>query len=243
MNDYDVIESYLTGRMTGTDRAAFEASLRTDPALADDVAFYVMARQTAKVQANEQRRAEWDARRRAAAVPIQPLRQLGQWAYPLAAAACLVLALGFGWYFLNQPSASELADAYINQNFATLSVTMDDRADSLQTGIRQYNEGNLAGADATFGTLLQRAPDNADALKMAGIVSLRREKYDQAIAQFHRLSQRTDLYANPGLFYEAVARLKRNQPLDKPTAKTLLTTVINSNLDCRDEAGKLLERL
>ncbi|MBC8151545.1 MAG: hypothetical protein H7Z72_01405, partial [Bacteroidetes bacterium] len=164
MNDLASIEMYLTGRMTDTERMAFETSLRTDAELADTLAFYVMAQQSAKAAANDQRRAEWDARRRAATAQPQPLRRIGQWAYPMAAAACLVLALGFGWYFLNQPSATELADVYISQNLTTLSVTMDGRADSLQTGIQQYNAGNLAGAETTFGAILQREPTNADAL-------------------------------------------------------------------------------
>lgn len=242
MNDLASIEMYLSGQMTDTERTAFETSLRTDAELADTLAFYVMAQQSAKAAANEQRRAEWDARRRAMAQP-EPLRRIGQWAYPLAAAACLVLALGFGWYFLNQPSATELADAYIGENLTTLSVTMDGRADSLQTGIQQYNAGKLADAETTFGAMLQREPTNADALKLAGLVSLRRGKYDHAIEQFHRLGQRTDLYDNPGLLYEAITRLKRNQPLDKPTAKKLLTDLISRNLDENADAAKLLNSL
>lgn len=245
MNDVAVIESYLTGQMADTERVAFEASLRTDAELADTLAFYVMARQTAKVAANTGRRAEWDARRRAMAAEPQalPIRRLGQWLYPLAAAACLVLALSIGWYFVNKPSAPELADAYINQNLTTLSVTMDGRADSLQRGIQDYNSGKMADAEATFGAILQREPTNADALKFAGLVSLRRGKYDQAIDRFHRLSQRTDLFDNPGLFYEALALLKRNRPADKNQARTLLTTVITSNLSGKADAEKLLENL
>ncbi len=243
MNELDTIESYLTGQMAEADQLAFEASLRTDPVLAETLTFYVMAQHTAKNQAAAHRRAEWESRRRTEGIQPLPTRRIGQWVYGVAAAACLVLALGVGWYFLNRPSATELADAYVNQNFTTLSVTMDGRADSLQTGIRAYNQGRLADADALFGAILQREPANADALKFAAIVSLRRGNYDQAINQFHQLSQRADLYANPGVLYEAIARLKRNQPLDKQTAKELLTNVISKNLDGRDEASKLLERL
>ncbi|MBC8151876.1 MAG: hypothetical protein H7Z72_03095 [Bacteroidetes bacterium] len=242
MNDLASIEMYLTGRMTDTERVAFEISLATDSELADTLAFYVMARQSAKAAANDRRRAEWDARRRAAPQP-QPLGRIGQWAYPLAAAACLVLALGFGWYFLNKPTTMELADAYISENLTTLSVTMDGQADSLQRGIQQYNAGKLGDAETTFGAILQREPTNADALKLAGLVSLRWGNYDKAIEQFHRLGQRTDLYDNPGLLYEAVARLKRNQPLDKPTAKKLLTDLISRNLDENADAAKLLNSL
>lgn len=243
MNDLATIESYLNGQMTNAERVAFEASLRTDTALADTLAFYVMAKHSAKVAAREQRHAEWEVRRRTVAQPARPLHRIGQWAYPLAAAACLMLALGFGWYFINKPTAPELADAYINEHLITLSVTMDGQADSLQTGIQRYNNGNLAEADALFGALLRQNPDNVEALKFAGLVSLRRGNYDQAIEQFHRLSQRADLYDNPGLFYEALARLKRNRPNDKSQAQELLKSLITKNLSNKAEAEKLLHDL
>ncbi len=243
MNDLDTIESYLTGQMADPERTAFEASLRTDPALANTLAFYVLAQQTAKKAANDRRRAEWDARRRVAT--SQPIRRIGfgQWLYPVAAAACLVLALGIGWFFLHKPDAPQLADAYINQHLTTLSITMDARADSLQTGIQQYNAGKLVEAETLFGAILKREPTNPDALKFTGLVSLRRGNYDQAIEQFHRLSQRTDLYDNPGLFYEALTRLKRNQPADKNQARDLLTTVITNNLSGKTDAQTLLNDL
>lgn len=242
MNDLAVIESYLTGRMADAERVAFEASLRTDPELAKDLAFYVMAQQTAKVAARDQRHADWDARRRAAAQP-QTTRRIGQWFYPMVAAACLVLALGFGWYLINKPGGPELADAYVRENLTALPVTMGGRADSLQRGIQQYNASKFAEADATFGAMLQREPTNADALKFAGIVSLRRGENDQAIDRFHRLSQRTDLYDNPGMFYEALALLKRNRPKDKNQALDLLTAVITNNLSGKADAETLLDNL
>ncbi len=80
-------------------------------------------------------------------------------------------------------------------------------------------------------------------LKLAGLVSLRQENYEKAIGQFHSLSQRTDLRANPGLLYEAIARLKRNQSGDEATARKVLQTVIDQNQEGKKAATELLDDL
>jgi hypothetical protein len=51
MNDLETIENYVTGKLPEDERTRFETALRTDPALADALAFYVLAKHTAKVDA------------------------------------------------------------------------------------------------------------------------------------------------------------------------------------------------
>lgn len=259
MNDLDLIENYLTGQLPADEQTRFEAALRTDPALADALAFYVLARHTATADARAERRAEFDALRRKAGVPLPPdpvetpvVRPF--WGRPVswAAAASIVLLLGLGWYFL-QPGTtpadatmaiSRQVDAYVASHFVTLPTTMDGgTTDSLTIGINYVNKGQLPQAEAVFRAVLTRQPANENALKYAGIVALRLQKYDYAIELFHRLGERTDLFSNPGRFYEALARLKRGRPMDKEQAKKLLKEVIIKNLDEKPEATQLLNAL
>lgn len=260
MNDLELIENYLNGQLSAEDKTRFEAALRTDSTVADALAFYVLARHTAKTDAREQRRAELDALRRRpdvqpvaelpSEVPVRPL-----WGAPMrwAAAASVVLLLGLGWYFLRDTIGSSggaasgemavnAADAYINKEFGQLSTTMGGSSDSLRQGVGLYNDGKLKQAETIFEDVLTRQPDNENALKYAGIVALRRGNYDQAISRFHRLSQRTDLVSNPGTFYEALAYLKRGRPVDKEQARKLLDAVINKNLEGKSEAERLVEK-
>ena len=255
-NDLETIENYLTGGLSADERLQFEATLRTDPAAADALAFYALAKHTAKVDAHAQRKAELDALRRSLTSP-QPIADLPAptrtrplWSAPMrwAAAASVVLLLGLGGYFLRNSvgsaDAAQLADAYVTRNFDQLSTTMGGGStDSLAQGIDLYNNKRFTEAEAVFENLLKQQPGNDRALKFAGIVALRQKNYDQAIDRFHRLSQRTDLYSNPGIFLEAIALLQRNQPMDKSNAKKLLETVINRNLEGKSDAEALLDQL
>ncbi|GAA4409431.1 hypothetical protein GCM10023187_32700 [Nibrella viscosa] len=242
MNELERIDDYFSGRMTAPERTAFEADLQSDPGLADTTAFYLMTRRAANAESREQRRAEWVTRQNTTPTPT---RRLGIWAYASAAAACLLLILGIGWYIRqqnSQPTATALAEAYINRNFSDLGQAMGGTSDSLSMGKAAYNAGKFAEAGALFTAVLQREPDNPDALTFAGIVSLRTEKYDQAIGYFNRLSL-LPVYPNTGTFYEALAHLKRNQPMDKNQAEKLLQTVIDKNLAGKKEAEELINAL
>ena len=79
-----------------------------------------------------------------------------------------------------------------------------------------------------------------EAKKYAGIVSLRLKDYDKAINYFSLLENYTNLYANPGKFFHAIALLKRNKPGDKEQAKALMEQVVQNNLDGKEDAQKLL---
>ncbi len=233
MNELDQIDDYFANRLPAEARVRFEQTLKTDTAAAQAVAFYLLARQTAQAEARIRRKADF--------AQLSPTVRTGWWPYAAAAAACLLLIMGLGWFFWQpQPSAMALADGYIDQGLTTLSVNMGGPADSLQTGVQAFNAGQLVQAGAIFATIRQRNPHNDTALKLSGIVALRLNQYDQAIDLFHQLGQRSDLFANPGLFYEALARLKRGQPQDKSTAEALLKTVINKNLEGAETAKKWL---
>ena len=247
--DLETIEQYLTGQLPSDERTRFETALRTDSALADAMAFYLLTKQVARQEAREQRRTELDALRQPN-VPTRPL-----WSAPMrwAAAASIAVLLGVGWYFV-QPSdstmmASRLADEYVTEHFRQLPTTMDGGSsgsgslDSIKTGVGLFNEGKLADADAIFQDVLKRHPDMDSALEYAGIVALRQGNYDKAITLFQRLSQQTDLLGNPGTFYEALSLLKRGQLMDKKQAKKLLEKVIFNNLVGKKEAGQLIKAL
>ncbi|RRB07009.1 tetratricopeptide repeat protein [Larkinella rosea] len=230
MNELDVIDRYFAGQLSPMERKRFEASLNNIDRVRP-IAFYLLARQVARQEANRRKK------------PLPVYRPI----FPIISmAASLLFFLGFGWaiWIWQTPvSAAELADQYLTDHFHQFPVTLDGTSDSLKTACRYYNQGNWQAAEAVFESLLQRHPNQPDALKFGGIVSLQLRKYDQAIHRFHRLGQQTDLYANPGIFLEAIAHLKRGQPMDKNRAKHLLHTVIQGNLEEKNEAGQLVGRL
>ncbi|MCY7357165.1 MAG: hypothetical protein LH609_06780, partial [Rudanella sp.] len=79
ITDWTSIDDYFANRLSADERNQFDATLRTDEALAQAVAFYVAAKQTLRQEAQEQRRTELMAR------PVGQTRQL-PWPYSIAAA-------------------------------------------------------------------------------------------------------------------------------------------------------------
>jgi len=232
------IEPYFNQELPPREREQFERDLLHNPQLAEEVAFYLRAREVIRKQILADRHAEWQELNHKVPQGTAPVRRIQPWYY--AAAAVVLLALA--WFWLSSPrvDVQDLANAYVNDNLTSLSVQMGGEADSLQMAIQRYNDGQFAQARSISELLLQRNPANAEALKLLGIIALRQQKYDQAIRYFHRLAERQDLYANPGTFYEALAHLQRNQPSDVDTAQALLQTVVSGNLEGKSEAEKWL---
>lgn len=242
MNEFEDIDDYLEGRMEAGARAAFEARLAADPTLAERLAFFLQAKHTARQAALAERHAEWQSLRRPEAAA--PRARTIRIAYAGVAAAAAVLLLVLGWWSLYRQAESpeRFADAYVQENFSgNLSLLMSGATDSLQTALSLANQGKNGEALALLAALVQRDSTNANAKNYAGVVALRAGNYDEAIAQFQDLSQQPGLFSNPGAFHEAIARLKRGQPGDKAAAKTLLETVVRENLEGKDEAAAWLE--
>lgn len=233
------IEDYFNKQLSAREKEQFEEELKTNTDLAESVAFYLLVKQTAKEDTREKRLAEKHAEWQALSRNI-PSKTVSRQLITYASAAVILIALGLGWYFLASgiKEKEQLADAYVQENFATLSIQMDGHADSLQQAIGAYNKGNFKETAAIAESILKREPQNAEVQKIAGIASLKLKDYDKAIAYFHQLGEQKNLYSNPGRFYEAIAHLQRGLPLDKKAADDLLKEVINSNLDGKEEVEK-----
>jgi tetratricopeptide (TPR) repeat protein len=232
MKDLELIDDYFAGRLSPVDRTRFETNLQIDAAIAKSVAFYLLARQTARQESG-------------CIVKPLPTRRRAIRAI-WAIAASILLIFGLSWFLLEwrtSPSSLELAEQYLNEHYNQLPTTLDGRADSLKTGVYYFNLGKWPEAKAVFESILQREPEKPEALKFAGIVSLRLGNYDQAIKYFHQLGRRSELYANPGIFLEALTYLKRGRPMDKNRAENLLRSVIQDNLEGKGEAVQLVKRI
>ncbi len=257
MNNLETIDDYLSGQLTPAERAQFESTLRTNPALSQSLAFYVQAKQVARAEAHNQRKAELDALRQTAKQPAAPMRWV--------AAASVLLLLGLGWLTFRLgnelPTMSQRVDTYLADTYSQLGTNMSgETAGSLEKGIDLYNRQQYAEAETIFTRELNRQQNKQLSgstlkgglgatlgsdrlLKFAGLAALQQQKYDVAIQRFQQLGQRTDLFSNPGLFLEALARIRRNEPMDKEKAKELLDTVINRNLEGKSEAEIIISNL
>ncbi len=127
------------------------------------------------------------------------------------------------------------AAVLLNKN---LPVKMDANTDSLQMGLRLFNDQKLREAQIVFDNILHEKNNDSEAIKYAGITALRLGEYDKALEHFHSLSKQTNLFSNPGKFYEAITLMKR-KPVNKKEIDDLLQEVIDNNLEGKSEAERI----
>ena len=243
MENMQYIEEYFKGAISAETKQAFEQRIISDPAFAEDVAFYVSVNGLLTEQAKQEKKEKFRElyqQHKAQPASIRPINTM--WRY-MAAASVLAAILLATWFFAGQKNSPEqFANKYIQQHFITQSITMGNQ-DSLQAGVQLFNEGKLTKALTQFKTILNSNAANSAAQKYAGIAALRLGQYDEALTYFSKMEADTNIYINPGKFYKALTLLKRNANGDKATAKALLRDVEKNNLAESDQAKKWLKKL
>ena len=241
MHSLEYIDGYFQGEFSPGEKMEFERKLTEDPQFADDVAFYISTRQVSRDLVKEEKKQKFkkiydDYNKEAKIVPMRRV-----WSY--AAAAAVVALVFFGWFmFTKTESPHQMADQYIKSKFQTLGVSMGGKQDSVQVGLRLFNDNKLTESLAIFEALALRDSSDAESLKNAGIILVKQGKYDEAIGYFTRL-EKLSLYANPGLFLHALTLMMRGTTGDNTEAKLLLEEVVSKKLAGHESAVKFLKNM
>jgi tetratricopeptide (TPR) repeat protein len=247
MESLETIDDYFKGLLTEEQKISFEQRIQSDPAFAEEVAFYVSAGNLLKKELEAEKKVrfrELYEQSKTSAAPRGRLREMGGLRKfgMFAAAAVLLLVLGLWWLSARQENPEKLADRYIKEQLQDLPVKMSSSQDSLQKAIGDYNQGRLPEALDQFEQILRRDPGSTFARMYAGIVYLRLAQYDKALSSFQQMEADTALYSNPALFYESLALMKRKHPDDALTARKLLEQVVNRSLGKKEDARELLDQ-
>jgi tetratricopeptide (TPR) repeat protein len=243
MESLDYIDHYFERKPSPEEARLFEKRVQEDPVFADSVAYYLSARIALKEmqagQKEEEFRELYDQIRGPANV-----RRLNTriWLSALAAASLIAVIVLCWSLFSRSGRGPQLADQYISQNLAQMSVKMG-AVDDIQTGLVLYNDGKYPEALLRFETILRSDSTNLMAMLNAGIVSLRMGNCDKALSFFRRLAARTDPHLNPALFYQALTLLKRNQTGDAALAKQLLRQIVQENGNKKEDALQFLGKM
>lgn len=238
------IDDYFTGSLSREEKLIFEGKLQSDPAFAEEVAFYLSSMAVSRDDADQEKKQRFSElyliSKEDTKVPVMKFR----WLRPALSAAAVLLVVLLAWtLFLRPPSATRMADRYIQEKFTTLGVQMGTSDDQLQKATSLYNEGKYNEALQILENLLKEKSTDVEVIKLTGIVTLKLENYDKALGYFKWLADLPGLYDNPGAFYQALTLMKRNLPGDKQKAKILLQEVVDKNLSGREEAEEWLKYL
>jgi tetratricopeptide (TPR) repeat protein len=234
------IDKYFNNELSLSERQGFEIQLVKDEELKESVSFYLNTRTAAKQLADNKRREEFEELRKKLSQKPEDSGKIKPMIWLSGLAASAVLVVGFWWFSRTPDLATDaVADTYIKEHFQNLPVKMDASADSLQMGLRLFNEQKLTEAQTVFENILKRKNNDSEATKYAGITALRLKNYDKAIQYFKILASQKDLFANPGKFYEAITLLQQS-PMNKKEAEILLKEVIDNGLEGKEEASLIL---
>lgn len=235
------IDKYFNNELSLSERQEFEIQLVKDDELKENIAFYLNSRTAAKQLADDIRSVEFEELRKKISQKSIDSGKIRPMIWLSGLAASVVLALGIWWFSRTPNLATEaVADVYIQEHFQNLPVKMDATADSLQRGLRLFNEQKLSEAQKVFENILKRKNNDSEATKYAGITALRLKNYNKALSYFRVLASQKDLFANPGKFYQAITLLQQS-PMNTKRAEVLLKEVINNDLEGREEALKMLK--
>jgi hypothetical protein len=241
MDNLDYIENYFTSEPDAGQVREFEERIISDPSFAEEVAFYLSAMHTSReayrIVKKEHFKEIYQKQRVSRPSPVRKL------VYYIAAAA-VIAGVIFGTYtIINSSSPQQLADQYIKENLQTLGVTMSGRSDSLQDGLRLYNEGKTRDALVVFEKISLSDTSSFNAKKYAGIAALRLREHDKALSYFEQLEIYNGLYSNPALILQAITLMERNLPGDAAKAKTLLQKVVTNDLEGKETAQEWLKKM
>ena len=249
----EFIESYFQQTLSSEERAAFELRCTTDEVFAEEVAFYIAARQALREELLMQKVKAWkteskEEEQNAAEITEEATPVIRMTKKPgiirwvsYAAAACVILIVAM-FLFERQSASERLATNYIDTKYETLDQTMTGGQDSIQTGIAAYNAKHYDSALVYFKDIEARNPDNDDAKKYAGLCYLQQKDYDNALKEFEALAA-MDLRSNSGNILKASTLLLRNEPGDKEKAKVILEKVVDEKQDGSEEAAEWLKKM
>lgn len=236
----EYIDDFFKGELDAEQLELFEKRILEDADFADELAFYLSSVYTLRQGISREKKEHFRTLLNKESKP--ELKTVRLWPYMSAAAAIVLILLSIYFFYPNR-SPNEIAQSYIDKNLSSLSVMMNSTEDSVQRGVRLYNENKFDEASQTFERILKNNPDNYKAMEYAGIVSLRLENYDNALRHFEQLSKATHLYANSGNFYKSLTLMKRNRPGDVKQAKALLTRIVDEDSSNEQAARELLKEL
>jgi len=241
MESIEYIDDYFEKKLSIEESSRFEKRLKEDDAFASEVAFYVSVKQAAKEEMNDEKKKRFreiyknnNVVKRDQAPVISLLRY--------AAAAAIIAGIVWGVFTWTKPvSTEQLANNYIQDNLKSLGVTMSSSEDSLQSGLRSYNELKYSEALSQFESIIQSDSSNFTAIEYAGISALQLKQFDKALHWFTQLENQSGLFSNPGKFYHALTLMKRNLPGDRDKSYQLLNEVVAKDLAGKHEAEKWLK--
>lgn len=233
----ELIDDFLSGKLSENERIKFEERLKFDKALVDEVAFIIATKHFHYHKSVQQKKEDWkklyQENNKKAKFSVSRA-----WTYTgtFAAAACLILLI-YQFIFINNPTSQEYVASYISTNYTTLSTQMGTDDGSISSAVELYNNKQYDQALKAL-DLIQA---NAKVLEYKGLTELQLKNYEAALTNFQEMEKMEDSVIKKAPFYQAITLIELNREKE---AKVILEKIIKEpNLFGQKEAKELLKLL
>lgn len=258
-NIIDRIDAYLNDEMSEGERAIFEADLENNPELkkqydlyreVDNSMSHLFSKNTKALEETLTNLSEKYSKEAPLNSDFQTndpkIKQIDKPNYfrlISALAAMFIMILAAYFLFFSTADSQDLAQNYFAENLTELSQTMGNSEELIQQGIAAYNLKDYNSAREYFEEVWKQDPENSEALKYLGLTYLAQKDFENAFSFFEQLTALPDLYSNPGLFYQAITLMMRNEGADVINAKELLEEVVRQNAEGSKQAKEWLDQI
>lgn len=236
--DYELIERYLSGEMSGEARTAFETRMLVEPALRDAVQQY------AEVQDSLRQSLQDDPQREALQQTLQqqrhrfreakrvPLRRY----YIAAASIAAVIAIVLFWSPWQQ-------DAYRQFGVQEMVSPAERGGESdplLQSASVHFNSGRYQQAIDDLNKVIEHHPEDAFAIYYRGLAYLENKKHDYARADLEIIYNGESVFKYDAAFYIALSYFREDK---KDQCRNWLDKIPAEAGDTYERAQRLAEEL
>lgn len=247
--DHQLIEEYLDGSLAGTARINFEARIKTDKALADEIALYQEVNEHLnRLSEKENLKKKWkniiaDTESKSQKSNVVPISKNKTGYYLMRIAAVFVFGLGLYFLIPRSISPEQLAMDYWEQTAQfqyTGSEKTTDVLDTYQKNLKSayvfFNENNYL---ETIEKLNAMSPATNEMLLLNGAAYFLLDEPDEAIGHFNKISEKTSEY-DEAQWYLALSYLQKE---DITNSKILLEHIVQNKTWHYKEASELLEKI
>lgn len=224
--DYEAIEDYLAGRLSETEKMAFDAFLKSHPSFQEEVQFY---KNLMQASVNVSKEDDFRATIQQVEATLEAENFFAQEAtmknnrfrsrrffVPLAIAASFLMLLWFGLHQYGQANYGNeaLAAAFFEDGAKDQLVGYSKRdanvnENVLQTGIDAFNEGAYKTAITEFSKIATQDAAYAESIYYLGRSHLADEAYSSAV-QYFQMVEATAPWKEAAEWYQIEAMLKAN---------------------------------
>jgi hypothetical protein len=245
---YDIIEQYLNGELSGEALIAFEEQLKNDNELAAELQLYKNIEH--ELKQSQQNEAEENALTATLknlgaqhftttakpAAKVAAMRRI----WPYAAAAAIVIIFFISKTLFTSTTSSEKLYAEYAVPEKLSAIVRGANNDSLTiTAVNFFNQQSYIAALPLLKMITEEDTTHADLMLALGISQLQTGNAPASISTFEKLITGETIYKYEGTFWKALALLKQDK---RAGAKKILEQIPEGS-SAYEKAGKLLKEL